>query len=107
MKKLITGVALLIAGLLAPPASAQQLHTSRITKNQKAEQHRINEGMHSGELTPREATRLEQQQVEIRHDKKAAKLDGVITPHERAYLKSEQAKAANDIYRQKHNAKRW
>lgn len=107
MKKIIIAMVLLIAGLLLQTVNAQGKTYSQITKNQIQEQQRIKEGMRTGELTPREAKRLELQQTGIERDKKMAKLDGVISPCERAYLKSEQAKAAKNIYAQKHDAQRW
>lgn len=107
MKRIITAFGVLILGLLAPSVNAQATRTPLITQQQMNEQHRIREGIYRGELTPREAKQLEWQQAKIKRDKRIAKSDGVVTRCERAYLQSEQARASQQIYRQKHDRQRW
>jgi hypothetical protein len=77
--------------------------TPEITKTQVNQQERIEQGRESGELTKREARKLEREQARIQYDKKAAKADGVVTPQEKRKIKREQNKASRKIYRQKHD----
>jgi hypothetical protein len=67
------------------------------------QQGRINQGINSGQVTPREAGRLEAEQAKIKQDELRAKSDGNVTPKERAKLTKEQNKASKDIYKLKHN----
>jgi len=103
MKKTIIGIALFILGATSQNANAQLVHTPGIRHQQIKEQQRICHGLKNGELTRKEAVRLEMQQAKIRQTKRLAKADGVITPYERAVIKTEQARASRNIYRQKHD----
>jgi hypothetical protein len=94
------GIASLILGL-ASVAFAQG--TPAITGKQMEQQARIEQGVRSGELTPRETRKLERQQGRIQADKQAAKADGVVTPRERRRIKREQDRADKRIFREKHD----
>ena len=59
--------------------------------------------MKSGELTKKEAAKLEAQQEKIRKDEMKAKADGTLSPAERMKLKREQNRANRRIFRKKHN----
>ena len=74
-----------------------------VNGRQYREQHRIREGIRSGELTRREAGRLEAEQARIRVDERFARRDGYISPRERARLDRDLDRASRDIYRQKHD----
>ncbi len=102
----------LIMGALGMPALAQSTvplqsdgstRTPVINQRQRNQQHRIQQGVRSGELTPSETRHLEREQARIQHDKRQAKADGRVTPQERANLTHEQNRASRDIYRDKHN----
>lgn len=73
---------------------------AQTTKN---EQHRIRQGVRSGELTRRETKTLAGQQKDIREDRKEAKADGVVTGAERKEIKQDKRQASRSIYRKKHN----
>ncbi len=103
MKKIIIGIALFIIGATAPTLKAQIPNTPGIKHQQRIEQKRIHHGIRTGQLTKKEAMRLQMQQAKIRHDKRCAKADGIVTPYERAVIKTEQARAGRNIYRQKHD----
>ena len=105
MTNWLAGMALAGALLLAPApaAEAQGRRTPHINRRQAHERHRIQQGIRSGELTPREAARLRAEQRHIRRDERRAKADGVVTPRERARLRREERRASRDIYRQKHD----
>lgn len=105
MKNLIiTGALFLMVGLASQTATAQQTSAPKTIKQQQIrEQQRIHQGVKSGELTKKEAVRLEAQQAKIRQDKRIAKADGVVSPAERTTIKQEQRKASQNIHQQKHD----
>jgi hypothetical protein len=74
-----------------------------IDRREHREQVRIREGIRSGELTRREAGRLEAQQARIRVDERFARADGHVSYRERARLDRELDRASRSIYRQKHD----
>ncbi len=101
---------LLLAGLTTLAAQAQTAApapnpaaTPGIDKRQAIQEKRIDQGVASGELTRREANRLERQQTRIDHAENRAKADGVVTPHERKRLHAAQNTASHRIARQKHD----
>lgn len=102
MKGTTIAVALVSLALAASTAMAQTA-TPRVTKREVKQQARINQGVKNGELTKREAVKVEAQQAKINRDKKQAKADGVVTPRERAKLTHEQNRASMNIYVKKHN----
>ncbi|MFN8322940.1 MAG: hypothetical protein U0T74_09805 [Chitinophagales bacterium] len=104
MKKILTACIVLLFTASVTQLKAQTTSTPGIKKEQKEQQQRIHQGVASGELTKKEAIRLERQQREINRDKKLAKADGVVTPEERAIIKREQRHASKRIYVQKHDA---
>lgn len=99
-----TGLAAIM--LLAGTVALSQTATPRVTHRQVKQQARIADGVKSGELTKREAVRLEARQAKIARDKARAKADGVVTPAERAKLAREQNRASRAIYRQKHDGQK-
>lgn len=105
MKTLTVFLVLLLLLATGVPAKAQSAATPGVTKRQVQQQQRIKEGVRSGELTKKEAARLELQQAKIQHDKKVAKADGVVTGEERKKLAREQNRSAKTIFRKKHNAR--
>jgi len=87
-------------------ASAKNTASSKtpvIHERQHNQQNRIRQGIKSGELTRREAVRLEEQEAKIRVNEKFAKSDGKISPAERARLEKELHKTSENIYQQKHD----
>ena len=106
MKKPIVAIVALGAvaslGAIAGIASAGT-NTPVVRHRQARQQKRIANGVNSGELTPSETARLENEEAKIQADKKAAKADGKVTAGERAQLQHEQNKASRHIYRKKHN----
>lgn len=78
-------------------------HTRGVNRRQERQQQRIGQGVRSGELTGREALRLERNAREIRQDEREAKSDGVVTARERAGLQRDLNQESRLIYRAKHN----
>ena len=103
MKKIIIGILLFIIGAANTTTTSAQA-TPRVRKHQVNQQQRIHQGVATGELTRKEAVRLEMQQAKIKHDKRLATADGVVTPEERAIINAEQRRASRNIAMQKHDA---
>ena len=99
MKKLLT---VAVLGALSLPAFAQYT-TPQIDQRQDRQERRIEQGVRSGELTPRETARLERGQARIREMERRALADGRISPRERAAIDREQDKQNQLIARLKHN----
>jgi hypothetical protein len=68
------------------------------------QQQRIEQGLQSGQLTTKEASRLESEQARVERDQSRAMKDGKLTPQEKARLSREQNAVSRDIYREKHDA---
>jgi len=77
-----------------------------IQKREQNQEKRIDQGVKSGELTPREAGKLEREQAKIKQDEARMKSDGKLTPKERRKLEREQNQASKDIYKKKHNKRK-
>lgn len=103
MKKLLavtammTGLAVLGTGVFA--------NTPVINHREARQEKRIQQGVHSGQLTTNEAMKLEKQQQHIQKMEAKAKADGVVTTKERAKITHAQNKANRHIRRLKHNNK--
>lgn len=75
-----------------------------VDRIQAEQRERIHQGIRSGELTPREAARLQAEQREIEHLQRMYMADGRLGPHERRHLVAELDDASRHIWRQKHDA---
>lgn len=101
----VLGWVALAAVAAAAPAFAADPAMPVVEKRQQLQQERIGRGIESGQLTPREAVRLERQQAGIERAERRAGADGKITPKERARLHRKQDRASRRIYREKHDAR--
>ena len=72
-------------------------------RRQQRQEDRIQQGVASGQLTPREARRLQNEQARIRGAEGRMRADGNLSPQERARLNAMQQKSSQDIYRLRHN----
>jgi hypothetical protein len=97
---MLTGIMMLC---LAGFAFATSTDDPGIQKREAIQQKRIDQGVKSGQLTPKETGNLERQQTKIKQDEERMKADGKLTPQERRKLKREQNRANRNIYRKKHN----
>jgi hypothetical protein len=86
-----------------PVAPKDPLATPRVEQRQDRQETRINKGITSGALTPKETARLDARENKIQSDKLAARADGKVTRAERRKLHREQDRASAAIYRQKHD----
>ncbi len=103
MKRTLT-IAVLAAVMasFAVIAHAQDA-TPRIDRREARQQHRIAQGVKSGELTPKETAHLERGQAHVDRMEARAKADGRVTPQERARITRAQNHQSRAIYRKKHN----
>ena len=74
-----------------------------LDRRQQRQEDRIQQGLASGQLTPREARRLQNEQARIRGAERRMRADGNLSPQERARLNAMQQKSSQDIYRLRHN----
>jgi len=103
-RTVILGLAALGGILAAAPAFADDPATPGVERRQQVQQRRIGQGIKSGQLTPREAVRLEREQAGIERAQRRAEADGKVTPRERARLHRKQDRASRHIFREKHDA---
>jgi len=96
-KLLIAAAAAMGIAAAANAQSVDQRHANQ--------QHRIEQGVASGRLTPREARRDERQQRSIRHEEYAmrARHGGHLTWRDRQILRHRENRASHRIHRTKHN----
>lgn len=110
MSKFKTSIAALVIAALPALAFAQATPatpaTPGIDKRQAEQQKRIDQGVKSGELTRREAARLEKGQAKVRRMENKVKADGVVTAKERKQITREQDKQSKRIVHEKHDKQR-
>lgn len=94
-------VALLFAAL--PSAAFAQPATPGVDQRQASQERRIQQGVKSGQLTEREAARLERGQDRVGKMEDQAKADGKVTAKERARLHRAQDRQSAAIYKEKHD----
>ncbi|MES2207462.1 MAG: hypothetical protein V4525_11810 [Pseudomonadota bacterium] len=90
-----------LSALLSLSAIAQPVST--INERQGNQERRIDQGIRSGELTPRETNRLEHGQEHVDRLENRAKADGRVTPQERERIEQVQNAQNRKIYEAKHN----
>jgi hypothetical protein len=103
---LTLALALSGAAFAQAPTAADPTATPRIDKREANQEKRIEQGVASGQLTSREAARMERQQARVENAEAAAKADGNVTAKERKHIAHMQDKDSKRIYRQKHDAQR-
>lgn len=101
-----TKVAALFMTIIFAGSAFAQTATPNIDKRQANQEKRIDQGVNSGELTKREAARLEGREARLQANKEKARADGVVTKQERAKLQREANRDSKAIYRQKHDAQK-
>lgn len=93
--------ALLLAAL--PVAALAQPATPGVDQRQANQERRIQQGVRSGQLTEREAARLERGQDRVEKMEDQAKADGKVTAKERVRLHRAQDRQSAAIYKEKHD----
>ena len=96
----------LTAALLAAPAAAFAQSGVPIYQRKDNQQDRIAQGVRSGQLTPRETSRLERQEGRINREERnmRAQDDGHLTRQDRRVITHQQTRESHRIYRDKHNS---
>jgi hypothetical protein len=74
-----------------------------IDARQRQQELRIRQGVRSGELTRREARRLQAEQDRIRFEEYRARRDGFVSPRERARIQRRLDDSSRNIYREKND----
>jgi hypothetical protein len=88
------------------PNSASSRRMQADVARHIAQERRIQQGMASGELTNREAARLEAGQAHVGRIEARAARDGHVGPHEQARIRHAQNAQSRKIYRHKHDGQR-
>lgn len=101
MKQVIWSAAML--PMFAASLVFAQAETPGIDQRQANQERRIDQGIASGRLSEREASRLNNQEEHINNLEEKAKSDGVVTKKERARIRHAQDRTSRHIARQKHD----
>ena len=83
-----------------------QTSTPNVDQRQANQQQRIDQGVKSGQLTGKEAARLEKGQEHVQKVEDKAKADGVVTKKERARIHQAENVQSRHIAKQKHDRQR-
>jgi len=104
MKATATVVAAAVAALFSIAADAQT--TGSEVQRDVNQQQRIEQGLKSGSLNTREASKLESEQSRIDRMQSNAEKDGKLSPAEKARIQRAQNQESRDINRLENNAAR-
>ena len=102
----IAGLTFLVAAEVAygqAQAPSYGTNDPGIQQRMQNQEQRIDQGVSSGALTPKEAGKLEAEQAKIRQTEQRMKSDGQLTPKERQKLNNMQDRSSHHIYKQKHD----
>jgi uncharacterized membrane protein YebE (DUF533 family) len=104
MKSASTLLAAVLAAFALPVLA--QTSTPNIDQRQANQQQRIDQGVKSGQLTGKEAARLEKGQEHVQKVEDKAKADGKVTKKERARIQQAENVQSRHIAKQKHDRQR-
>jgi hypothetical protein len=96
---------LLVAALAITSLANAQDKTPVVNARQHNQEHRINNGVKSGELTRNETRHVRNDERRIRSEKRIAKASGHVTHKQRTMLRHQENRTSRTIYRDKHNNK--
>jgi hypothetical protein len=109
MKRLLITALITVVGagttLGLASAAVAGTNSPKIDQRQVNQQNRINQGVRSGALNPRETYRLQRQQSSIQAQEARFKSDGRFSKHERHVVKNRLNRSSQSIYRLKHNGR--
>ena len=103
MKRILLTVAAASAVLAAVPAAASAAPWRPISERQANLEHRIDQGVRSGELTRSEARRLRSEFHDVERLEAHYRRTGGLSPRERADLDRRYDRLSNQVYHQKHD----
>lgn len=99
---MLFGVAL--AAQTAPATSTAPIRRPTIRQRQRLQQHRIGQGIRSGQLTAGETARLERREARLNRKIARDRRDGGgLSMQERRQINRQQNRMSRQIYRAKHN----
>jgi hypothetical protein len=104
MKTTHIALAVAVASLFSTAAFAQSV-AAEVERNVNQQQ-RIEQGLQSGQLTTREAARLERGESRVESMEAKAMKDGNLSNAEKSRINQAQNKLSNEIYQEKHDAQR-
>jgi uncharacterized membrane protein YebE (DUF533 family) len=104
MKSASTLLVAVLAAFALPVLA--QTNTPNIDQRQAKQQQRIDQGVKSGQLTGKEAARLEKGQEHVQKVEDKAKADGKVTKNERARIQQAENVQSRHIAKQKHDRQR-
>ena len=88
---------------LAFATSSYAVDTPKIDNREAKQEQRIDQGIRSGALTPKEEAKLDAGQAKVQKMEEKAKADGTVTKHERKRITKEQNEQSKKIHDMKHN----
>ena len=97
---------LFATGALMAQGAPTQKREASATQRDINQQKRIQQGEKSGQLTPKEAGRLERQEGRIDKVEGKAAADGHVSKKEARHINHMQNRESHRIYRQKHDAQK-
>jgi gas vesicle protein len=107
MKRIIIGIlgGALLAGTATMSFAQDAPKEGKIQQRKENQQKRVAQGVKSGQLTPHETARIENNESkinkEVRQDRKAN--GGNLTNKEKAQVNRQQNRVSKEIYNQKHD----
>lgn len=102
----ILAPALLFGALMVPiAAQADPYHHTAVNTRLRDQQHRIGQGIRTGQLTPREAARLERREGRVHREIYRDRLNhsGHLTAREHRHVEHQLNRDSRSIYHQKHD----
>ena len=102
MRIRLTAIAAGLAACTIAAAYAQ--NTADVVQRDVNQQNRIEEGLKSGQLSTKEAGKLEREESHIDKMESKALKDGKMTNAEKRRIERAENQASKDIYREKHDA---
>lgn len=103
MSLLLVSLTLMAGQANAERDARQRPRDPGVNHRQHDQNHRIRQGVQSGQLTRDEAKDLRSQQKAIRQEERAYKSDGRLTQEERKDLHQDMNDLSKDIYQEKHD----
>jgi hypothetical protein len=97
--------ALVVAGAFLAASACPGLAAS-VKKREAKQEHRIERGVQSGKITPKEEKRLENQQETIEREREQAWEDGKMSKREHRDIRHDQKRLGHDIRKKTENERR-
>ena len=105
MNRLILGLAGFASLAAAMPAFTTAANAQSVGQREANQQHRIQQGVASGHLTPGETRHMETREARLttRTDRMRARHDGHLSGRDRVALQHQENRDSRAVYRTKHN----